>query len=88
MTARTDPSPIVALIELRAHISAGARISTRDAARLIEIVRGSFAAWSDAAENTNELTVILMQEKMEPWQQKYALQLLDWIEDALQHKGR
>jgi hypothetical protein len=83
MTARADPSPIVALIELRAHISAGVRISTRDAARLTEIVRGSFAAWSDAAENTNELTVILMQEKLEPYQRAYALQLLDWIEDAL-----
>lgn len=86
MTARTNPAPSVALIELRAHISAGARISTSDAARLTEIVRGSFAAWSDAAENANELTIGLMQEKLQPWQRTYALQLLDWIEDALHRK--
>lgn len=86
MTARTDPSPTVALIELRAHISAGARISTRDAARLTEIVRGSFAAWSEAAERANELTIIVLQEKLEPWQRTYALELIDSIEAALQRK--
>ena len=87
MTAGTTPSPLVALIELRAHVSASARISTRDVARLTEVVRGSFAAWSDAAENVNELSIVLLQEKLELWQQKYALQLLDWIEEALQRRN-
>lgn len=61
-------------------------MSTSDAARLTEIVRGSFAAWSDAAEKTNELTIVLMQEELQPWQRTYALELLDWIEVALQRK--
>lgn len=84
MAARTNPSPIVALIELRAHISAGASVSAGDAVRLTEVIRGSFATWSDAAESAHELTIMLMHEKLEQWQQTYALNLLDKIESALQ----
>lgn len=87
MTARTNPSPTVAVIELRAHISAGAAISAGEAVRLTEIVRGTFAAWSDAAETANELTILMLQGKaLEPWQQTYALDLLDRIDSALQRK--
>lgn len=82
MTAGMDPSPMVALIELRAHISAGAAIAPSDAARLTEVVRGSFEAWSDAAEDANELTILIMRGVLEPWQQTYALELLNALERA------
>ena len=86
MSAGTNPSPTVALIELRAHTSAGAGMSTSEAVRLTEVLRGTFATWSDAAESAHELTILLMREKLEPWQQTYALNLLDRIERALQRK--
>lgn len=86
MTAATTPSPQVALIELRAHISAGATISMVEAVRLTEIIRGSFAAWSDGAESTDELRIILLQEKLAPGQHKYALDLLEMIENVLPRK--
>lgn len=86
MSARTPPSPQVSLIQLRAQIAAGAAISTAEAARLTEIVRGAFEGWSDPAESAIELTILLLQGKLEPWQQTYALDLLDGIEKALQQK--
>lgn len=86
MTARTPPSPQVALIELRANISACAAISTGEVARLTEIIRDAFDGWSDGAENVNELTILMMQGKLEAWQQTYALELLQSIENALKQK--
>ena len=86
MTEAIIPSPTIAIIELRALISAGANIPTAVATRLTDVLRDSFAAWSDAAENANELTILIMQGKLEPWQQTYALQLLEAMERALPRK--
>ena len=83
MTQATSPSPTIAIIELRALIGAGADVPTGTATRLTDVLRDSFRPWSDPAESVNELTILLLQDKLKPIERDCALDILNSLDAAL-----
>ncbi|SFL12127.1 hypothetical protein SAMN04488498_13527 [Mesorhizobium albiziae] len=83
MTQATSPSPMIAIIELRALIGAGADVPTGTATRLTDVLRDSFRPWSDPAESVNELTILLLHDKLKPIERDCALAILNSLDMAL-----
>lgn len=65
------------------HLRVRIAISFGTATSLTDVLRDCFRPWSDPAESVNELTILLLQDKLKPIEREYAIDILSLLDAAL-----